>query len=338
MEKIHLIILAEIIIIVIAEIIIYKIIKWQYSYRCEKRLDEYSITVKEKYDFPWFEKQKNKLVKIIKKLSKILMYSSVLKKYSETYNKYIEYDEKQRVKPMDYVSVKFLVGLTLTILYLISSLIQYKPDAMFSLFVFVLGFFIPDIYLIIVKKKRHKELEDNLLESVIIMNNAFKSGKNILEAIEIVKNELNGPLKDEYKKIYIDLTYGLEIDVVFDRFYDRVKLDDIKYISSSLTLLNQTGGNIVKVFSSIENNFYDKKVLNEELEALTSSSKLMFRMLLFIPLIIILLLFTLNPEYFNPLFSNKLGIIIIILFLILYIGYAFVISRVTKVKLWKREL
>lgn len=333
MEKIHLIILAEIIIIVIAEIIIYNIIKWQYSYRYEKRLEEYSITLKDKYDFPWFEKQKNKLVKIIKKFSKILSYSSVLKSYSETYNKYIDYDEKQRVKPMDYVSVKFLVGFGLTLLYLISSFIQYKPDFMFGLFVFILGFFIPDIYLIIVKKKRHKELEDNLLESVIIMNNAFKSGKNILEAIEIVKNELNGPLKDEYRKIYIDLTYGLDIDVVFDRFYDRVKLDDIKYISSSLTLLNQTGGNIVKVFSSIENNFYDKKVLNEELEALTSSSKLMFRMLMLIPLIIIVLLFTLNPEYFNPLFSSKLGIVIIGIALILYIGYAFVISRVTKVKL-----
>jgi len=333
MEKIHLIILAEIIIIVIAEIIIYKIIKWQYSYRCEKRLDEYSITIKEKYDFPWFEKQKNKLVKVIKRISKLLLFSSVLKKYSESYNKYIDYDEKNRVKPMDYVSVKFLVGLTLTILYLISSLIQYKPDTMFSLFVFILGFFIPDIYLIIVKRKRHKELEDNLLESVIIMNNAFKSGKNILEAIEIVKNELNGPLKDEYKKIYIDLTYGLEIDVVFDRFYDRVKLDDIKYISSSLTLLNQTGGNIVKVFNSIENNFYDKKVLNEELEALTSSSKLMYKMLMFIPIIIVIVLFSLNPLYFLPLFNSAVGIIIIIFALILYISYAIIINRITKVKL-----
>ena len=201
------------------------------------------------------------------------------------------------------------------------------------LFMFIVGFFITDIYLIFNNKQKHKELENNLLEAVIIMNNAFKSGKNILEAIEIVKNELNGPLKDEFKKVYLDLNYGLDIDVVFNRFYDRVKLDDIKYISSSLTLLNQTGGNIVKVFNSIENNFYDKKVLNEELEALTSSSKLMYKMLMFIPIIIVIVLFSLNPLYFLPLFNSAVGIIIIIFALILYISYAIIINRITKVKL-----
>jgi len=333
MDKLYLIILFEIIAILIVQIIIFYIIKLQFVYNRERRLKEYSINAKDKYDMPWFDKQKSKLIKIVKSFSKVLSHSAFLKKYSSRYNKYIEFDEKNKVKPMDYISIKFLTGFLVGILYLVSSLFQYNVDGMFLLFVYIVGFFIPDIYLIIVKRKRHKELENNLLEAVIIMNNAFKSGKNILEAIEIVKDELNGPLKEEFKKVYLDLTYGLDIDVVFNRFYDRVKLEDIKYISSSLTLLNQTGGNIVKVFNSIENNFYDKKVLNEELEALTSSSKLMYKLLMFIPIIIIIVLFTLNPGYFAPLFSTKIGIVIIVVALSLYIGYAFVINKVTKVKL-----
>lgn len=333
MEKLYFVILIEVIAIIIIEVIVYRIIKLQFSYKIERRISEYSITPQEKYDLPWLDKQKNNLFKAIKFISKIFIKSEVLKKYSNRYNKYIEYHEKSKIKPIDYVSIKFVVGLFLIILYFISSFIRSNVNFMFGLLIFLLGFFIPDLYLMIVKKQRIRELEENLLEAVIIMNNAFKSGKNILEAIEIVKNELNGPLADEFKKVYLDLTYGLDIDVVFNRFYERVKLDDIKYISSSLTLLNQTGGNVVKVFSSIENNFYDKKVLNEELEALTSSSKLMYKMLMFIPVIIVLVLYMLNPEYFNPLFQSKLGIIIILLSLVLYIGYALVIKKVTKVKL-----
>ena len=333
MEKLYFVILIEVIAIVIVEIIIYHIIKLQFSYKNERRIAEYSISPKEKYNLPWLDKQKNNLNKVIKFISKFMSRSEVLKKYSKRYNKYINFDEKNIKKPIDYISIKLLCGIFLSILYLISSAMRYEPDGMLFLVVFILGFFIPDVYLSITKKQRMKELEENLLEAVIIMNNAFKSGKNILEAIDIVKNELNGPLKEEFKKVYLDLTYGLDIDVVFNRFYDRVKLDDIKYISSSLTLLNQTGGNIVKVFSSIENNFYDKKVLNEELEALTSSSKLMYKMLMFIPIIIVLVLFVLNPEYFNPLFKNALGIMIIIISLVLYVGYALIIKKVTKVKL-----
>ena len=62
---------------------------------------------------------------------------------------------------------------------------------------------------------------------------------------------------EEFKKMYIDLTYGLELDVVFDRLSNRIKLDETKYMASSLVILNKTGGNIVKVFSSIERSFFE---------------------------------------------------------------------------------
>ena len=40
------------------------------------------------------------------------------------------------------------------------------------------------------------------------------------------------------------------------------------YLSSSLTILNRTGGNIVAVFDSIEKTLFDKKKLKEELKRL----------------------------------------------------------------------
>ena len=49
-----------------------------------------------------------------------------------------------------------------------------------------------------------------------------------------------------------DIEYGLEIEEVFKRFNERVDLAEVKYITTSLTILNKTGGNIIDVFSSIE--------------------------------------------------------------------------------------
>ena len=82
------------------------------------------------------------------------------------------------------------------------------------------------------------------------MNNSFKAGSNVTKAVETVIDELDGPIKDEFRKIYIDINYGLSLDVVFNRFYERVKLEDAQYLTSSLSLLNKTGGNIVKVFKN----------------------------------------------------------------------------------------
>ena len=223
-------------------------------------------------------------------------------KYGEKYNKYISFDKRDKVDGIDYVAIKFLVligGLLLTLVMALGHRINF--NLLIFLLVFVLCFYSVDIYLNINFKKKRKQIEDDLLKAIIIMNNAFQSGRNIMQAIEVVKNELDGPIQDEFKKIYLDITYGLDLELVFNRFYERVKLDDAKYITSSLSLLNKTGGDIIKVFSLIEKSIFDRKNLKNELNSLTASSQFVFKLLVFLPFILIGIIFILNPTYFTPL-------------------------------------
>ena len=336
MGKLYLIIALEVIYIFAISIVAFYILKLQFSAINEYRISKYTINLKEKYSLPLYDKLINLCEKIIKNLNRLFAHSEVLKKYSKKYRKYIDYNDKKNREPMDYISLKFISSILFYMLYVITTL-NSGFSLMIGLFVFTISYFFPDICLAILYHQKRKRLENDLLEAVIIMNNSFKSGKNILEAIEIVKNEIDGPLKEEFMKIYLDLTHGLDIDVVFNRFYERVKIEDIKYMTSSLTLLNKTGGNIVKVFSSIENNFYDKKSLNEELESLTSSSKLMSKILLGLPIILVILIILLKKDYFSPLYTTKPGIFIILISLILYILYIFAIRKVMRVRLWKKS-
>lgn len=154
-----------------------------------------------------------------------------------------------------------------------------------------------------------------------------------MQAVEIVKEELEGPISDEFKKIYLDMTYGLSIEVVFDRFYNRVKLEDAKYITSSLALLNKTGGNIVRVFGSIERSFFEKKKLKQEMKSLTSASIFVFRTLCILPFLFITVIYLLNPTYFAPLFESTLGFFFLGFTVLLYGLYIFVIKKVLEVRI-----
>ena len=154
-----------------------------------------------------------------------------------------------------------------------------------------------------------------------------------MQAIATVKKELDGPIADEFKKIHLDITYGLSLEVVFNRFYERVKLEEAKYIASALTLLNKTGGNIVRVFSSIEKSIFDKKKLNNELQSLTATSIFVFRILVALPFVFSLIIFILNPTYFTPLFTTGLGILLFLLILLLFILFVLTIKKVLKVKI-----
>lgn len=158
-----------------------------------------------------------------------------------------------------------------------------------------------------------------------------------MQAVEIVYKELDGPISEEFKKMYIDLTYGLELDVVFDRLSSRIKLDETKYMASSLVILNKTGGNIVKVFSSIERSFFERKKLNDELKSVTALSSFVFKILVAIPFIIFIMIYILNPSYFAPLVTTIIGKILLIIILLIYVLYIVIVRRLIRIRDWYYE-
>ena len=166
------------------------------------------------------------------------------------------------------------------------------------------------------------------------MNNAFKSGRSTMQVIELVSEELTGPIANEFRKMYIDLTYGLELETVFKRFAKRVPLEDVKYMTSSLIILNKSGGDIVKIFASIERGFFDRKKLRQELKSITALSDIVFKILVGIPLITFVVIYIINPSYFDALYTTTIGVFIIILIIIIYALYIWVVKRIMRLEEW----
>ena len=153
-----------------------------------------------------------------------------------------------------------------------------------------------------------------------------------MQTLKMASHDLPEPIRSEYYKMYQEMKYGLSIDNVFDRFSKRIELEEIKYISSSLSVLNKTGGNIIKVFDSIERTLFNKKKLEEELKSLTASSNLIVKLLMIIPIIFVLIIFMLNPSYFNPFFETTLGLVLLVVIILMFSIYIWLLRKITKVK------
>lgn len=324
----------QIILVLIIIGVIFYLLRLYRAVNLEKRIGKFAISSVNNKQISFFDNVYLMVWRVIRRISKILNKSEVLRKYGSKYNKFISFEDKSNRDGIDFVSLKFLLSFSIIVLSLITLLFHnLEIDFMFFLIIFMVSFFLPDLVLNYEFSKKRKRVEEDLLKAIIIMNNAFQSGRNIMQAIESVKRELDGPIKDEFKKIYLDITYGLSLDVVFNRFYDRVKLEDAKYITTSLTMLNKTGGDIIKVFSLIEKSIFDKKNLKNELRSLTASSRFVFKLLAFLPFIFSLIIFILNPTYFSPLFTTSIGIMILVLIIILYVIYVLIIKKVLEVKI-----
>ncbi|MBQ8234013.1 MAG: type II secretion system F family protein, partial [Bacilli bacterium] len=235
---------------------------------------------------------------------------------------------------MDIISSKLNVALLFLTLALIAHIINLSSISFFKLLIpFIIGFTIPDLLYFIKYKKYVNDIENDLLQAIIIMNNAFKSGRSITQAIDLVASELSGPISDEFKKIGIELSSGLDLSVSFKRFANRINVEEVTYLTASLSILNKTGGNIIKVFSSIEHSLFMKKKLNLELRSLTSSSKIIIKVLFLVPLLFVLFVSLITPTYFMPFINTEIGLIILLFMIIYYIIYIVVVSKIMKVRM-----
>lgn len=326
-------IIIEVIIIFIAVVFIILAFKIGMASAKASRIGYYALAPINKVELSLAEKMAYKYFIFIGRFRKILKKSKYFTNKAKKYVKYIKYEDKNKIYAIDFITNKLIIASMLLILTVISQIFTGKNFSFFEyLLDFLIGYFSLDICLFIYYKRKTKNMDNDLLRAVIIMNNAFKAGKSTLQAIEIASNELTYPLSDEFKKMYLDMKYGLSVDTVFERFAKRVNVDAAMYLSSSLTILNKTGGNIVEVFSSIERTLFDKKKLNEEMKNISANPKMVVRLLSIVPIIFILIVYILNPDYFSPLFSSVLGYIIIIIIIVMFILYFLLLRRILRVE------
>mgnify|MGYP000000507079 CR=1 FL=1 len=323
----------EVILIIIGICLFFYIITVSIAYEKEQRLTRFSINGINTKQPSFTDKLLNFYYKIINYLSKIFKKSKILTNYSKKYEIYVDKTSFVKSEAINFISIKFFVSFLCVFITIISDVIRvqyiYLPQLSLA---FVLGFFIYDVFLIFEKKNKYRKLENDLLKAVIIMSNAFKSGRSIVQAIELVILESDGRIKEEFKKIKVDLNYGLDYDVVFNRFAKRLNIEEAYYMSTSLIILNKTGGNISKIFTTIEKSFFDRKKLKDELSSAIAVSELVFKILVFIPIFIFLVIFIIDRTYFVPLFTTLIGKIILVLCIIIYISYIIVVKRITKLK------
>lgn len=310
------------------------LIRFQKSLYLEKKISRYSVDPIKNKRLSVFDNLIKTYYKYCKKLSKLLEKSAFITKYSKKYDKYTPLFSKHYETGMDFVSTKVLVSILFVIISMFSNVIQYKIANIYELTIpFLFGFFLPDILYAIQYRIYRNKIENDLLQAIIIMNNAFKSGRSITQAIELVTHELDGPIGIEFKKMDLELRFGLSIETVFNRLAERINLEEVTYLTASLTILNKTGGNIIKVFSSIEKTLFNKKKLKLELNSLTGSSKIIVYALFAVPFLFIIFISLISPNYFEAFYTTEIGFILMTVMIIIYLVYIWFVRKIMKVRM-----
>lgn len=320
------------IIIVALMFILAYIIRYKRSLSLEKRIEKFSINplIDDKNSI--YDNIRRFFKKIIVSIKPSFKKSVFLTKLSDRYEKYVGIFDVE--DGMEFVIIKFISSIILLFIAACSKAVQLKLIGFYEIWIPIcIGFFLPDLLFISKYKINRKRIENDLLQAIVIMNNAFKSGRSITQAINLVSTELSGEISKEFKKMAMEINLGLSVEEVFRRFSNRIGMEEVTYLTASLSIINRTGGNIIRVFDSIEKTLINKKKLKLELKSLTSGSKIIVNVLFFVPILFVLFISVISPDYFLPLITNPFGIVLLIFIILLYAVYIICIKWIMKVRM-----
>ena len=223
MENSLIIILIQIVLIFVLITIITFFLRLNETIKIEKRISKYSIKgSRNKYDKSYYDRISDGYRMFVKKQRR-----KINKLFPGLVRRYDKYVTDGEVRATDYVTHKLVISFLFVILTIIAMVIQGKFITLFQFLIsLILGFYILDIILLIFNIFKKKKIENDMLRAIIIMNNAFKSGKSTIQAVEIASNKLSKPISSEFKRMHQEMKYGLSVDVVFDRFAKRIKLEE----------------------------------------------------------------------------------------------------------------
>lgn len=238
-------------------------------------------------------------------------------------------DKRKKEKELSNIIDSIVCSISFFILYIVLCIFHLqKVSVLASFLAFILGFILPGIYNLTIDQIKRKNIEKNLLKVITIINHNLQANMSIKEALVNTKEKVDGDLKIELENVINDLNHGLSLEVAFKRMKDRCGVEDIAYLTTTLSILGKTGGNTKEVFDYLENLFKTRKRLSQELDATIASSKLVYIILSILPIIVFVGMFLIYDNYLMMFITTPLGNLLGIGELVLYFVYIIVVKKI----------
>ena len=196
----------------------------------------------------------------------------------------------------------------------------------------ILANLLPGIFLRRGATRRQLKFESQLVDVLVLITGAVKTGFSLLQAMEVVQREMQPPASDEFRRVHVEVGLGIGLSQALDNLSQRMQNQDLDLVVTAIKIHNQVGGNLSTMLEAVTETVRERDRLFREARVITTQQRYTSYMISLLPIAIGLLMFMLNPEYIMQLFTNGIFVIIPILAVVGIIAGHFVLQRITKIE------
>lgn len=201
--------------------------------------------------------------------------------------------------------------------FVIGIQVNFMLAILFSLLLGLLGFRLPGILVRFLFNRRVAKFDAQLIDALNMMSNAIKSGLSFMQVVQLLERELPNPASQEFAMALKENRVGINLNDALLNMVKRVPSDDLFMIINSVVTLSQQGGDLSEAFDTIANTIRERQRVSQKIRTLAQAGITQATILSSLPLVMLAIMYAVQPEYVELLFTTQLGIGMLVFMVVL---------------------
>lgn len=230
-----------------------------------------------------------------------------------------------RLRPGEYIAARVLLALLLYFGALL--LLGTSAGLLIAVLPAAAGYMLPTLYLRFRTVRRVDTIGAQLPQFLNLAANALRAGFALAQAMESAARELEPPISEELERVLTDTRLGASTDDALRAFAQRVDTYEAKTFVTTILIQRSTGGNLAEMLDKVAETMEDRERIRAEVRTFTAQQRLTGNILSLYPTVLGAFFTLIHPDLMSVLWTEPIGIALLILALSLQLTGFLVIRR-----------
>ncbi|MCS7071578.1 MAG: type II secretion system F family protein, partial [Anaerolinea sp.] len=150
------------------------------------------------------------------------------------------------------------------------------------------------------------KFENQLPDTLGLWVNALRSGYSVLQSMEAIGRDAPEPTSVEFKRVVQEVQLGIDMEDALEHLLNRVESEDLDLVVTAVNIQREVGGNLAEILDVISHTIRERIKLKGEIRVLTAQGRITGYLISFLPIVLALFLYAINPNYMGNLFENRM--------------------------------
>ena len=232
------------------------------------------------------------------------------------------------LRPAEWLLLQVGVSVGAGALFLLLS----AGDPLALLVGLVLGAVVPFLYLSFKEGRRTKAFLGQLADTLQLVAGSLSAGYSLPQALDTVVREGSQPIAGEFNRALVESRLGVPVEDALEGIAERMKSEDFAWVVMAVRIQREVGGNLAEVLNTVAATLRERERLRRQVQVLSAEGKLSAYILGGLPFIFGLYLLLVRRAYITPLYTDPIGIFLLVVLAVQLTVGGFWLRKVVKVE------